>query len=324
MKQGRLTIAVLLVWGVALLGLSGCIGVVKEPVEVVPEGPAVSKVLQAGQSKGLKRKVAIARFSNETKYGQSVFLDKNNDKIGKQAMDILSARLASTEQFILLERADLDKINKELEIGNLGKMKIPADYLILGSISEFGRKAVSDVGVFSRVKKQRAFAKVNIRLVDVKTGQIVYSEEGAGEAFSEAGTVFGLGSKSGYDSSLNDKAISAAIDKLINNVVENLLNKPWRAYILASQDGGYLISGGAEQGIKVGDEFTVFKKGRTVKNPQTGMPIELPGKKAGMIRVDALLGGDPANEISFCSPINNGKLPASGFENYYIEEAKAR
>ena len=38
-------------------------------------------------------------------------------------------------------------------------MKNSADYLILGSITEFGRKEVSDVGVFSRVKKQEAFAR---------------------------------------------------------------------------------------------------------------------------------------------------------------------
>jgi hypothetical protein len=33
----------------------------------------------------LKRKVAIARFSNETKYGQGWFYDKNEDRLGKQA-----------------------------------------------------------------------------------------------------------------------------------------------------------------------------------------------------------------------------------------------
>ena len=44
----------------------------------------------------LKKKVAIARFSNETRSGQSFLVDDNNDRIGKQASDILSARLAET------------------------------------------------------------------------------------------------------------------------------------------------------------------------------------------------------------------------------------
>lgn len=300
--------------------LSGCATVQKDSMKVVDQGPAISPTLAVEpEQKGLKRKVAIARFSNETKYGQGFLTDSNDDRIGKQAMDILSARLGSTGKFILLERADLEKINKELKMGGLGNLNIPSDYLIVGSVSEFGRKAVSDVGVFSRVKKQMAYAKVNIRLVDVTSGQIIYSEEGAGEAFAEAGTVMGLGSKAGHDSSLNDKAISAAISKLVNNLIENLLDKPWRAYILSYEDGSYIISGGASQGIVTGDQFTVFRKGKLVKNPQTNLTIELPGKVVGTISVDATLGDTPDNEVSLCSLVS-GQVSDSQFDKYYIQE----
>ncbi|WP_392342941.1 CsgG/HfaB family protein [uncultured Shewanella sp.] len=50
-------------------------------------------------------------------------------------------------------------------MGGTSTLKNAADYLIVGSITEFGCKEVSDVGVFSRVKKQEANAKVNIRIV---------------------------------------------------------------------------------------------------------------------------------------------------------------
>lgn len=50
----------------------------------------------------LKRKVAIGRFSNETQYAKGIFYDKENDPMGKQALDILSAKLASSGKFILL------------------------------------------------------------------------------------------------------------------------------------------------------------------------------------------------------------------------------
>jgi len=207
-----------------------CATLDKPEVQVVAEKkPQVSKTLAEAPQRFLKRKVAIARFSNETKYGQSFFLDENRDWVGKQAMDILSSRLVATEKFILLERADFEKINKELAVGNLASLQIPADYLIVGSVSEFGRKTTGEVGVLSRTKKQTAYARVNIRLVDIHTGQVIYSEEGEGEAYSEVGTVMGVGGRAGYDSTLNDKAISAAISKLVNNVVENLLEKPWRS-----------------------------------------------------------------------------------------------
>ena len=82
--------------------------------KVVKVEPQVQEVKQDDYS--LKRKVAIARFSNETQYAKGIFYDKANDPMGKQALDILSTKLASTGKFILLERQDMDKIMEELKI----------------------------------------------------------------------------------------------------------------------------------------------------------------------------------------------------------------
>ncbi len=283
--------------------LSSCATMTKPDVETVKQSPKISRTIASAQpdaKKGLKRKVAIARFTNETRYGQSFFIDKDDNRIGKQAVDILSAKLLETEKFILLERADLDKINKELSMGNMQPLKNMADYVIVGSITEFGRKDVSDVGIFSRVKKQVVFCKVHVRLVDVYTGQLIYSEDGEGNAFSEAGTVLGVGSRAGYDSSLNDKAIESAISNLSSNIIEKLLDKPWRAYILAYEDGHFIISGGKSQNIKTADLFDVMQEGKKIKNPQTNMEVTLPGKKIGELKVISSLGDSPENEVSLC------------------------
>ncbi len=289
-----------------------CATMEKPAVEVVKEGPKISPTTAKAQPeapKGLKRKVAIARFTNETKYGQSFFLDKEGDRIGKQAVDILSAKFLETGKFILLERADLDKINKELFLGNIPPPKNMADFIIVGSITEFGRKDVSDVGIFSRVKKQAAFAKVHIRMIDVYTNQLIYSQEGEGTAFSEAGSVFGVGARAGYDSTLNDKAIEAAINNLASNIIENLLDKPWRGYILGYEDGHLLVSGGKSQNIKPKDVFEIFLEGKKVKNPQTNMEITLPGKKIALIKVVNLLGDTPENEVSICEIVEGDLSP---------------
>ena len=189
----------------------------------------------------------------------------------------------------------------------------------IGSISEFGRNTTGEVGVFSRTKKQSAYAKVNIRLVDVSTGQLIYSEEGAGEAFSEVGTVMGAGTQAGYDSSLNDKVISAAISKLVNNIIENLTEKPWRSYILSVKDGVIVIAGGKTQGIMIGDNFNIFKKGQIVTNPQTGMKIELPGELIGKVKITQTVGTNINDEICFAKSVVN-KINVSDFKNYYVEE----
>jgi curli biogenesis system outer membrane secretion channel CsgG len=306
--------------------LSSCATMTKPDVETVKQSPKISRTIASAQpdaKKGLKRKVAIARFTNETRYGQSFFIDKDDNRIGKQAVDILSAKLLETEKFILLERADLDKINKELSMGNMQPLKNMADYVIVGSITEFGRKDVSDVGIFSRVKKQVVFCKVHVRLVDVYTGQLIYSEDGEGNAFSEAGTVLGVGSRAGYDSSLNDKAIESAISNLSSNIIEKLLDKPWRAYILAYEDGHFIISGGKSQNIKTADVFDVMQEGKKVKNPQTNMEVILPGKKIGELKVVSSLGDSPENEVSLCNLIQGDLsqyINQKNFSTLYIRQ----
>lgn len=303
---------------VLILPLFACSTATIETVNT-PEKPAqVSKTVAQESFKGLKRKVAIARFTNETKHGNSFLLDKNDDKIGKQAMDILSARLTQTGQFLMFERADLGKIKTEQNIAKVNADVVGADYLIIGSVSEFGRKATSEVGIFSRNLKQEANATVNIRLVDVTTGQIVFSQEGSGSSMSEANRVFGVGEREGYNSSIDDKALSAAISKLVSNLVENLMDKPWVAYILDQQDGQVIVSGGKSQGLKVGDQLKAMKKGRKVKNPQTGMMIELPRTEAAKLTI-AALSGDGNNEISICT-VSGGSLAGLSTKDLVVEE----
>ncbi len=269
----------------------------------------------------LKRKVAIGRFSNETQYAKSVFYDKENDPMGKQASDILSTRLAASDKFLLIERQDYDKIVSELNTGGGLSQNIGADYLIIGSITEYGRKNIGTQKVFSSSKEQIVEAGVSVRLVDVSTGIIIYSGEAKGEAAAEDKRVMGFGKTADFDATLSDKAISAAISKLVENIINSCMDKPWKAYILSVEDGTYIISGGKSQGIKEGDTFTIMEKGKMVKNPQTGLNIELPGKTAGTIRINQTMGSTPEDEISIASLVD-GTINTAELDKYYIVEKK--
>jgi curli biogenesis system outer membrane secretion channel CsgG len=270
----------------------------------------------------LKRKVAIARFSNETSYGKGLFYDKDNDPMGKQALDILSARLADSQKFILLERSDLGKVLEEMRLsGSSSHQNVGADYIIVGSITEFGRKNIGDVNLFSRSKTQIVEAAVSIRLIDVSTGQIIYSEEARGEAETSSSTVLGLGERADYDATLSDKAISAAISKLVENVVNNCFERPWKSFLLSADADAVLIAGGKSQGLKAGDQFHVIERGRTVRNPQTGMNIELPGRNVGTITIMTTGGDDPMNEYSIVQFVS-GAIDAQNLDKYIIQEIR--
>lgn len=269
------------------------------------------------EQRTIKRKVAIGRFSNETQYAKGLFYDKDNDPMRKQALDILSSKLASSGKFILLEREDLDLLVAE---AGEDMKKIGADYIILGSITEFGRKNEGQQKVFSSTKTQTVEAGVSIRLVESATGLIIYSDEAKGYAETTTKETLGVGGKAGYDATLSDKAISAAISQLVENIINKCMDKPWRSYILSVEDGTYIISGGASQGLAANDRFNVYKKGKSVKNPQTGMMIELPGSKVGEVTVISSIGDTPETEISFCSYSGEDLDLTKISENYYIME----
>ncbi len=281
--------------------------------------PVTSATQQEGRV--IKRKVAIGRFSNETQYAKGVFYDKKNDPMGKQALDILSAKLAASGKFLLLERSDLATLLEEAKKGESNLSTIGADYMIIGSITEFGRKNTGKEGVFTTTTKQTVEAAVAIRLVDVATGLIIYSDEGKGVAEITNKTTFGVGGKAGYDATLSDKAISEAIGQLVENIINKCTDKPWRTYFLSYDNDGVLIGGGASQGIKVGDTFAVKGKGKKVKNPQTGVMVELPGKQIGKVTVLMTAGDTPETEFSAVDyqgdPVDVKKLT-----DYYIEEIK--
>ena len=266
--------------------------------------------------KTLKRKVAIGRFSNETQYAKGVFYDRENDPMRKQALDILSAKLASSGKFILLERDGLEELMAE---AGDGMQKIGADYIILGSITKFGRKVEGDQRVFSNTKTQTVEAGVSIRLVEVSSGLIIYSDEASGFSETTAKQTLGLGGSAGFDATLSDKAISAAISQLVENIINKCMDKPWRGYLLSVDDGTYIMSGGKSQGIESGSTFVLYKKGKKVTNPQTGMNVELPGQNIGILTVVSCFGDTPENEISVCT-YEGTEIVESELFNYYILE----
>lgn len=301
---------------VATLSLC-CTASVFAQQQITETQPAIQKEISG---KKLKRKVAIARFSNESKYAKGLFYEKANDPLEKQAIDILSAKLAASEKFLLIERSDISKvIGESNNLPDSLKNQIGADYIILGSITEYGRKNIGNEGVFSASKQQIVQVGVNIRLIDVSTGLIIYSEEAHGEAETKTKTTMGIGSKSGYDSSLDDQAISAAISQLVENLINKCMDSPWKAYFLSKDADATIISGGKSQGINVGDIFFVKQRGKKVRNPQTGIMIEIQGKIVGKVKVTETGGDTPLTEYSLVE-FTEGGIDEKTLNNYYIQE----
>lgn len=289
------------------LFLIGCATTSVKPVAVEAPAPQVQQAkaqatAQLPAAKRYKLKIAVGRFTNETNYGRSLLTDDEFDRIGKQASDMLASRLIQSGQFVVFERPDLSKVMNEHAIAGDSRL-VGSDTLLIGSVTEFGRSVSGKVGFLSSTKVQTAKAKVDIRLVDVKTGHAYFSAIGAGEANTESGEVAGFGSRAAYDAALNDRAIAAAISDVIDQLVSRLADRKWKTDILEVKDGHVFISGGKRQGLKEGDTLAVLEAGATVKSKQSGFDIALPPKPVAKIRVSGFFGESETDEGSICEVV---------------------
>jgi curli biogenesis system outer membrane secretion channel CsgG len=279
------------------------------------------KAAAVPQQKIFKRKIAIGRFSNETRYGRSLLTDANADPLGKQASDMLAGRLVGSNRFLVFERQDLGRIADEQKRNGASPLDlIGVDALVLGSVTEFGRSTTGKAGFLSSTKVQTARAKVEIRLADARTGHIFFTASGTGEASTESGEVAGYGSRADYDATLNDRAIGAAISDVLTTLMNKLEERRWRTDILRSDGQKVFMSGGAKQGIRAGDTFAVMREGEKVKSGQTGFEIALPATTIGTVRVVSLFGDAESNEGAVAELVS-GTLPVNGTSGYFITEA---
>ncbi len=259
---------------------------------------------QAPSVPTLKRKIALGRMTNETAYGRSLLRDRHDDPLGKQVTDLMSKSLTETGAYLVFERPDITRVMAESRLTDTKLNLIGVDALIVGSLTEFGRKTVGETGFVSSSKKQVAFAKVDIRLVDTNTGHVFFATSGSGEASTETASTFGFGSQASYDGTLNDAAIRQAVGDAINRMTNELNARPWETYILKAENNRIYLSGGKSQGIRPGMMFSVLTKGEKVKSPQTGAEITLPGQQIAQIRADALFGEGELNEGTVASVIS--------------------
>jgi curli biogenesis system outer membrane secretion channel CsgG len=307
-----------------LLSIAGCATVsdeLKPRESKIPRSKqqAAQKEISTPTQKTYKRKIAITRFTNETTYGRSLLLDKDLDRIGKQTSDMLASRLIQSGKFLVFERTDLNKLLEEQRISSVANELVGVDAVIAGSVTEFGRSVTGESGFLSSTKVQTAKAKVDIRLIDLRTGHAFFSAIGAGTATTESGEVFGFGDKAAYDATLNDKVIASAISDVIDKLVSSLEERPWRTDILNIDGEQIFISGGKLQGLKVGDLLNIMKTGKSITSKQSGFNVSLPSSKMGSIKVVSFFGDNETNEGTICKLIE-GNIDNSMINDFYVAE----
>jgi curli biogenesis system outer membrane secretion channel CsgG len=130
--------------------------------------------------------VAVAEFHNTARSAYWW-----NSSVGWDLSDMLTNELADTGKFRVVERAKLQHVLREQDLGASGRVArgtaarvgklTGARYLIMGSVAAFQHNTsgssggVSFGGIHVGGSKEKAYIAVDLRVVDSTTGEIMYS-----------------------------------------------------------------------------------------------------------------------------------------------------
>ena len=178
---------------------------------------------------GPRYTLVIGNFQNRSTYQRGIFSD-GKDRLGSQAKTILKTHLQQTGRFNIVDRDNMAAISQEAQISGTAQSLVGAEIAVGGDVTEFGRRTTGDrqlFGILGSGKKQSAYAKVALNLIDVRTGTVVFSVQGAGEYALSNRELIGFGGTAGYDATLNGKVLNFAITEAVNNLVDALERGEW-------------------------------------------------------------------------------------------------
>ena len=239
---------------------------------------------------GLKRKVAISDFENNTSYKE--------EKIGEAVAKKLSDKLEATQRVVTLDKSVVSEtLNREgFKFENVSDPSvIKRAHQSLG-IQAVALGTVTDVSLLSSKASETsdeevafATAKVEIRLIDASTGNLL-------RTFIGRSPIFGTKETGEYS---RGKAVLKAIDLSLDDVLEGFLRQldllDWTTTIAKVEGENIYLNAGKLSGIRIGDTLEVFEPGKEIFHPTSNLSLGwTTGKLKGAVKVTDLFGVDAA------------------------------
>jgi curli biogenesis system outer membrane secretion channel CsgG len=264
----------------------------------------------AALAQGAKPRVAVIEFKNKASNYTWNWYDA-----GRGAQDMLVTELVKTGKYRVIEREQLAAIMQEKHLSlsgdidpktavKIGKM-LGVEYLVAGSVTQLGttNRGASVPGGFGlpsvSVRSQKAEAALDARAFSTSTGEIVWADTASGETSDASVYVMGAGGGA-QDHGKVDKILRPVVQKLADSLSKahlatgglgGMADSSGVAGKIANVDGGTLyLNVGSEAGVKEGDEFSVYRVGKQIKDPDTGEVLGADEVKVGKVKITAVKG----------------------------------
>ncbi|HWZ84110.1 MAG TPA: CsgG/HfaB family protein [Terriglobales bacterium] len=298
-----------------------------------------SAMAQAAPAPVRKKRVAVFDFDYATVHSNVAAIFGQDIDIGKGISDLLVKYLVKDGTYSVIERKAMDKILAEQNFSNsdranptsaakLGKL-LGVDAIIVGSITQFGNDtkktgvggAGGGLGGFGlggfKHSNTKAIVGLDARIVDIDTGEILAVAEGKGESQRSSTSLLGGGGNwhgfgggavdfgsSDFQNTIIGEAVKSATEQMSTEVIAGKDKLVARTIVVeglvAAVDGGQVILNvGSKAGVKVGDELSVERVSREIKDPATGKVLRRMSTSIGLVKVT-----DVDDVSSVCSVVS--------------------
>jgi curli biogenesis system outer membrane secretion channel CsgG len=260
-------------------------------------------------------RIAVMDFENRSQHG--------GYRVGRGAADILTTELVKSTDFDIFERSRLASIMTEQDMSNSGRFDSATaakigklagvQYVVTGAVTEYGESSsgISGGGMFSAGKKGY-FAGVDVRVIDVNSGKILFADSGQGKKASTNVKVMGFGGGEKW----NEKHATAALRNAIEDISKKLASAELKGgpaapvdILVADVDGSIVMfNKGSEAGLSVGETLTVKRQGKVIKDPATGKVLKVRYNTVGKVKLTAVESGFSEGNIVSGSSFTSGDI----------------
>ena len=289
----------------------------------VPFAVLLASALIAQAAGSAKPRVAILEFVDKSTHSYGWY------HVGRAAQDMMVTALVKGDAFRVIDRERLQALMQEKNLSlsgdvdpkaavQVGKL-LGVEYFIMGAITEFGvtNSGASVPGYgglpsFS-MRTQRMDAAIDARAINTSTGEIVWADTAKDSSSDKSVYVAGAGGGS-HDGEKLDKILRPVVQKLADSISAKKLDTSGIGGAsdasgvvgkIAKADGEMLyVNAGSEAGVQEGDEFTVYRVGEQIKDPDTGEVLGANEVKVGRVKITSIKGP----RLSMAAP-----LSGSGF-----------
>jgi len=277
--------------------------------------------LNAQDKSSRKKRIAVFTFEDKS---DSDFGWYGTKSVGDGITDMVTTELVKTDEYRVIEREQINQLLREQDLGTSGIVTVESaakvgqmlgvEIAVFGSVTEFGYKqrnsGVNIRGKRLGVGKQSAVAAIDLRMVNTATGEIISAENVRETKSALSGNVAVSGvsfnSQNDFDQSLVGKVTRKAVDDVVEIVADNADRIPWSAKVITVQGSSVYINSGAVDGVEVGDTFKVFRQGKALVDPDTGLELGTIDKEVGVLEVkDNTVGSGKA---SICSIVSGSEF----------------